>query len=80
MINLVGYQISQEIHQSGNSIVYRGYRESDNLPVRIKVLRQNYPTPTQLTRYKQEYQKEFLQIAIAITKALLFLRNYMVEK
>ena len=56
MISLPGYQISTQIHQSFNSLVYRGYRESDNLPVILKVLRQEYPTPTQLTRYKQEYQ------------------------
>ena len=56
MIFLTGYQISNQIHQSNNSLVYRGYRESDNLPVIVKVLRQNYPTPTQLTRYQQEYQ------------------------
>ncbi len=56
MIFLTGYQISNQIHQSNNSLVYRGYRSSDNLPVIVKVLRQNYPTPTQLTRYQQEYQ------------------------
>ena len=56
MISLPGYKISTQIHQSFNSLVYRGYRESDNLPVILKVLRQEYPTPTQLTRYKQEYQ------------------------
>ena len=56
MISLPGYQVSTQIHQSFNSLVYRGYRESDNLPVILKVLRQEYPTPTQLTRYKQEYQ------------------------
>ena len=56
MISLSDYQISAQIHRSANSIVYRGKRKKDNLPVILKVLRQNYPTPTQLTRYKQEYQ------------------------
>ena len=56
MISLSDYQISAQIHRSANSIVYRGKRKPDNLPVILKVLRQNYPTPTQLTRYKQEYQ------------------------
>ena len=56
MISLSDYQISAQIHRSANSIVYRGERKQDNLPVILKVLRQNYPTPTQLTRYKQEYQ------------------------
>lgn len=56
MIYLAGYQISAQIYQSSNSLVYRGYRKSDYLPVIFKVLRQDYPTSTQLTRYKQEYQ------------------------
>ena len=56
MISLTDYQILAQIHQSSNSIVYRGQRLLDNLPVVIKVLRQDYPTPTQLTRYKQEYE------------------------
>ena len=56
MVNIAGYQILSQIHESKNSIVYRGYRESDNLPVVIKILREDYPTPTQLTRYQQEYQ------------------------
>ena len=56
MISLSDYQISAQIHRSANSLVYRGSRKPDNLPVILKVLRQNYPTPTQLTCYKQEYQ------------------------
>ncbi|MEM8674445.1 MAG: AAA family ATPase [Cyanobacteria bacterium P01_G01_bin.67] len=56
MISLADYQISVQIHQSNNSVVYRGKRKQDDLPVIIKVLRQDYPTPTQITRYKQEYQ------------------------
>ncbi len=56
MISLTGYQICAQIHQSHNSLIYRGYRQEDNLPVIFKVLRQEYPTPTQLTHYRQEYQ------------------------
>jgi predicted ATPase/WD40 repeat protein/GAF domain-containing protein/tRNA A-37 threonylcarbamoyl transferase component Bud32 len=56
MINVVGYQISEQISQNENSIVYRADREQDNLPVILKILRQKYPTPIQLTRYKQEYE------------------------
>lgn len=56
MISLSDHQISAQIHRGANSLVYRGSRKPDNLPVILKVLRQNYPTPTQLTCYKQEYQ------------------------
>ena len=56
MILLPGYQLSAQIHQSANSLVYRGYRHGDRLPVILKVLRHDYPTPERLTRYQQEYQ------------------------
>ena len=56
MIFLPGYQLSARIHQSSNSLVYRGYRHGDRLPVILKILRHDYPTPNRLTRYKQEYQ------------------------
>ena len=70
MISLPGYQISTQIHESSNSLVYRGYRESDNLPIVIKILRQDYPTPTQLTRYKQEYKITHNLDLVGVVKAL----------
>ncbi|MBD3558644.1 serine/threonine-protein kinase PknK, partial [Planktothrix sp. FACHB-1355] len=56
MIKLTGYDISALIYESTNSLVYRGRRSRDNLPVILKVLKQDYPTPQELTRYKQEYE------------------------
>lgn len=56
MIILTGYQILTQIHESANSEVYRGIRESDNQPVILKVLKQDYPTAQKLARYKQEYE------------------------
>ncbi|MFB2971205.1 AAA family ATPase [Aerosakkonema sp. BLCC-F183] len=56
MIKLIGYDISALIYESTNSLVYRGRRSRDNLPVILKVLKQDYPTPQELTRYKQEYE------------------------
>ncbi|MGK7873169.1 MAG: AAA family ATPase [Xenococcaceae cyanobacterium] len=56
MITIAGYQIAAQIYESANSLVYRGYREQDNRPVILKVLREDYPTPTELTQYKQEYE------------------------
>ncbi len=56
MINLPGYQINSKIYESINSEVYRGIRQSDQQIVIIKVLKQDYPTPQEITRYKQEYE------------------------
>ena len=50
------YQILTLVYESSNSLVYKGIRIADNLPVTIKVLKQDYPTPQELIRYKQEYE------------------------
>ncbi|MGB7709998.1 MAG: AAA family ATPase [Microcoleus sp.] len=56
MIEINGYQTIDQIYESDNSIVYRGIRQQDNLPVILKMLKQDYPTPAQLTHYRQEYE------------------------
>lgn len=56
MITLTGYQISSQIYESFNSQIYRGIRLLDNQPVIFKVLKQDYPTPQELNRYRQEYK------------------------
>ncbi|WP_349775300.1 trifunctional serine/threonine-protein kinase/ATP-binding protein/sensor histidine kinase [Geitlerinema calcuttense] len=56
MIDFPGYQILAKIYESSNSLVYRGHRESDNLPVILKILHEDYPPPEKLTRYKQEFE------------------------
>jgi PAS domain S-box-containing protein len=56
MLNLSGYQIHTPLYDSVNTQVYRGIREIDNQAVIIKLLKYEYPTPTQLTAYKQEYE------------------------
>ncbi|MGK7901433.1 MAG: AAA family ATPase, partial [Hormoscilla sp.] len=55
MIALPGYQTIAQIYESANSHLYRAIRSQDRQPVILKVLKQDYPTPGQLTRYKQEY-------------------------
>ncbi len=56
MININNYQILTQIYESSNSIVYRGIRQQDQQPVILKFLKEDYPTPAELTRYKQEYE------------------------
>jgi predicted ATPase/serine phosphatase RsbU (regulator of sigma subunit)/tRNA A-37 threonylcarbamoyl transferase component Bud32 len=56
MLQIDGYQILTQIYESANSLVYRGIQPQDNQPVILKVLKQDYPTPSELTRYKQEYE------------------------
>jgi len=55
MFTLPNYEIITPIYESANSLVYRGIRQKDNQPVILKVLKQDYPSPEELTRYRQEY-------------------------
>jgi predicted ATPase/GAF domain-containing protein len=56
MITLPGYQVLAKIYESFNSAVYQGIHCADNQPVILKVLKQDYPTPQELARYRQEYK------------------------
>ncbi|MBD1808828.1 AAA family ATPase [Microcoleus sp. FACHB-SPT15] len=56
MISFPDYQILVQIYESANSLVYRGIREQDNKAVILKVLKEDYPTPNELTLYRQEYE------------------------
>ena len=55
MINISGYQITEELYKSANSLVYRGRRE-DKQPVILKMLRQAYPSPEEIARFQREYE------------------------
>ena len=48
-------KIGTQIHESSNSIIYRGIWQENQQSVILKVLRLDYPTPAQLHRYQQEY-------------------------
>ncbi|HEY9845635.1 MAG TPA: AAA family ATPase, partial [Candidatus Caenarcaniphilales bacterium] len=55
MIDLSGITIQSKIYESSASLVYRGSREEDGQEIVIKLLKQDYPSPQELTRYRQEY-------------------------
>jgi predicted ATPase/GAF domain-containing protein/tRNA A-37 threonylcarbamoyl transferase component Bud32 len=54
--NAIKYQIIEKIYESANSLVYRGILEPEKQPIILKILKENYPSPSELTRYKQEYE------------------------
>ena len=56
MISLPQVAVKAKIYESANSLVYRGIREGDRTPIILKVLKEDYPTPAEVTRYKQEYE------------------------
>ncbi|MDM8547654.1 EAL domain-containing protein [Candidatus Venteria ishoeyi] len=56
MLNLSKYQIIEQLYEGINSLVYRAIRKQDKYPVILKILKQDYPDPAALSRYKQEYK------------------------
>ena len=56
MLVLSGYEISTQIYESANSLVYSGIRTLDSKAVILKLLKEDYPTPEELRRYQQEYE------------------------
>lgn len=56
MLNIPDVSEHTQIYESANSLVYRVIRESDNQPIILKILKENYPTPQELARYRTEYE------------------------
>ncbi|OQW91243.1 MAG: hypothetical protein BWK79_17395, partial [Beggiatoa sp. IS2] len=54
-MNILNYQITEQLYDSQNSLVYRAIKNENNQPVILKILKEDYPTPEELTRYRQEY-------------------------
>ncbi len=53
---LPGYEIIEQVYQGSNTIIYRGRRSGDGVPVMIKTLRSDHPTPRQLASLRHEYE------------------------
>ncbi|WP_299412505.1 ATP-binding sensor histidine kinase [Acaryochloris sp. IP29b_bin.148] len=49
-------QLLEHLYESANSLVYRGQQTSPSRSVILKVLKQDYPSAAELTRYRQEYE------------------------
>jgi PAS domain S-box-containing protein len=56
MIAIPGYEIFDCIYTSDCTVVYRGQRQRDRVPVILKCLNQDYPTPEAINRYQKEYE------------------------
>ncbi|MEJ6485318.1 AAA family ATPase [Nostoc punctiforme UO1] len=54
-ISIPGYQVSEELYNGSRTLVYRGYREADFLPVVIKLLKNLYPTFSELVQFRNQY-------------------------
>jgi predicted ATPase len=51
-----GFQVTEKLHETSHSVVYRAIRTADGHRVVLKMLNSEYPTPRGLARYRQEYE------------------------
>jgi PAS domain S-box-containing protein len=56
MLSIAGVAAQTLLYESANSLVYRAIREADNQPIIFKLLKESYPTPQELVRYRTEYR------------------------
>jgi PAS domain S-box-containing protein len=55
MFTLSGYRITEKLYEGAQSLVYRSIRQSDELPVVLKVLKEADPTPERVAWFRREY-------------------------
>jgi predicted ATPase/class 3 adenylate cyclase/tRNA A-37 threonylcarbamoyl transferase component Bud32 len=51
-----GFQLRAPLYESKKSLVCRAIRDTDALPVVIKILKSSYPTLAELAHYRQEFE------------------------
>src|SRR6476661_3727381 len=56
MLSIPGIAVQKLLYESANSPVYRAIREADRQPLILKLLKESYPTPQELLRYRTEYR------------------------
>ena len=59
MITLSNYHVDELIYSGKSFIVYRGRQKSDNRPVIIKMLKDDYPSPSTIARFQREYDVSY---------------------
>ncbi|MGB8700813.1 MAG: AAA family ATPase [Thermosynechococcaceae cyanobacterium] len=52
---LKGYQILEKLYDGAQTLVYRGQRKTDQRSVIVKILKNPYPTLTELARFRHQY-------------------------
>ncbi|BAY92900.1 MULTISPECIES: ATP-binding protein [unclassified Tolypothrix] len=55
LVSIPGYRISEELYNGSRTLVYRALRESDSVPVVIKLLKNPYPSFSELLLFRNQY-------------------------
>ncbi|MEG4444399.1 AAA family ATPase [Microcoleus sp. AT9_B5] len=74
---ILNYQILETVYSGSRTLVYRAIRTSDRLPVVIKLLKNEYPTFSELVQFRNQYTiaKNLCQPGIIQTYSLEPYRN-----
>jgi len=56
MLSFAGYEILEEIHESNHTIVCRGRKEGQVQTEILKFLKTEYPTPTEIAKFRHQYE------------------------
>ncbi|OYD87503.1 hypothetical protein CDG77_29040, partial [Nostoc sp. 'Peltigera membranacea cyanobiont' 213] len=54
-VSIPEYRISEELYNGSRTLVYRGYQELDQKPVVIKLLKNPYPSFSELVQFRNQY-------------------------
>ncbi|BAY11778.1 ATP-binding sensor histidine kinase [Calothrix sp. NIES-2098] len=54
-VSIPGYVVSEQLYDGSRTIVYRAVKETDNLPVVIKLLKNPYPSFSELVQFRNQY-------------------------
>ncbi|MCL1465134.1 trifunctional serine/threonine-protein kinase/ATP-binding protein/sensor histidine kinase [Argonema galeatum] len=76
-VQILDYQILETIYSGSRTLVYRAIRTNDQLPVVIKLLKNDYPTFSELVQFRNQYTiaKNLCQPGIIKTYSLRPYRN-----
>ena len=72
MIVIPGFEIQEQLNETEYTLVFRGIRLADNLPVIIKVLKNQYPSVEELAYYKGKYEMNLSLKIDGVTKVFGF--------
>lgn len=56
MLSFAGYEILEEIHESNQTIVCRGRKEGQIQTEILKFLKTEYPSPTEIAKFRHQYE------------------------
>ncbi|AFY36420.1 AAA family ATPase [Calothrix sp. PCC 7507] len=55
LVSIPGYRIYDLLYNGSRTLVYRGYRETDSLPVVMKLLKNPYPSFSEILSFRNQY-------------------------